>query len=415
MKVLLALLALPVLAATSYFILRGTKAPLPDVVIIVLDDVAASDLDFIPTPRLDAIAAQGVTFTRAYTHAWCAPTRDSLMLGRWLGAAHGDACASSPAPSSLDFGSTLTLADHFKAAGYATAHFGKWHLGRGVSGEWQETPADAGFNVWRWTRPVGPGCVLGAMGAEYAIVNDGEVSLTELDDSIGNRDAFLEWWEENEGTPRFVVVNLFAAHWPFRYPHWSIVPFGYKMPRPGTNRQRFEAEVVGADTVIGHMIDEIPMDAWVFILGDNGTPGAVQGSLTQDATRPDQDPERVKLTCYEEGIHVPFIVRSPQLTGGSVSDALVSPVDVYSTCAKLLGAPPGDGQNLAAPTREYAFSWFGDGSTTAVVSDQWKLMEVDGGEVLFDLYADPDEESPLPPEGPWADKLRGWRSAIMGG
>jgi arylsulfatase A-like enzyme len=68
-------------AIASVMLLALAAQARPDVVIFVIDDVADSDIDAIPTPNLDQLAAQGVRYRRAYAHAWCAPSRDSLMFG----------------------------------------------------------------------------------------------------------------------------------------------------------------------------------------------------------------------------------------------------------------------------------------------------------------------------------------------
>lgn len=413
MKLLAAIAAALLAGAAALTVYRRGPTAQPDVVIIILDDVATSDLAVIPTPNIDAVAAAGVSFGRAYSHAWCAPTRDSLLLGRWLGVKHGDAC-NLPTSESLDFSKVQTLAHLFQGAGYTTAHVGKWHLGPDTDALWEYTPEEAGFDSWTWTVPVGPECgVLAGGGGAVTVVNDGMVTSSAADDSISQRDAFLAWWQANEGSPRFVMVNLFAAHWPFKVPPGSILPSGY-FPNPNTRRGRFESEVVGADTVIGQMMAVVPSDAWVFIVGDNGTPGRVNGSLTEDATRPDQSPDKVKLTCYEDGIRVPLIVRSPSLSGGLVSPDVVSLMDIHTTCAKLLGTMSGEGQSLTEPTRGYAFAWYGTSQRSAVISERWKLLVHDGVEALYDLQEDPTELSPLAPTGIWADKLRAWREPIMG-
>jgi len=64
----------------------------PDIVVFVLDDVGSADLEAVSTPNIDALAAAGASFRRAYAHAWCAPTRSSLIFGWWDGRYHGSVC-----------------------------------------------------------------------------------------------------------------------------------------------------------------------------------------------------------------------------------------------------------------------------------------------------------------------------------
>lgn len=397
----------------------GTQTP--DVLIVILDDIADSDLDVIPTPSLAALAAEGVRFRRAYSHSWCGPTRDSLLRSLWLGRDHGDACAA-PTSSSVDFGD-LTLAKVFEAQGYSTAYLGKWHGGSNSIGPWPLTANLWGFDETRALRPVGGACQLPGPPLR---VDDGVTSQDGTNDSLMQLTALETWWTERAGTPRMAIVCLAAPHGPFAYPPASILPPGYPTPIPGTNRERYEAEVVGADTVIGDMLELVGPDAWVIVLGDNGTPGnappAPPGST--DATRPDQDPDQVKLSCYEDGVRVPLIVRAPgKCSAGLETDALVHVVDLLPTLAEVLGyktQAPIDGVSFMPALVGFAgrnFVYTHHGGTrpdSALIGERWKLLvDQTGAEMLFDLELDPDEESPLAPVGLEADKLRAVRELIL--
>lgn len=403
----------------------------PDVVIFVLDDVADSDVDAIPTPSIDALAARGVRLRRAYAQDWCAPTRDSLMRALTLGEYLGDACQPSPDWGGLGW----TMAKAFHGRGYRTCHVGKWHLGSNDAEPWYLTAERWGFDDVRMERPVGTGC---APPGQAPVVNDGVVSQQGGDDSIRSRDAALAWWAEREGRgPRFLMVNLAAGHAPFQYPPPSILPPGYPRPSPGTNRQRYEAEVVGGDFVIGQMIAAMP-GAIVVVIGDNGTPGFVPGDSTgeQDATRPDQDPRRVKLSCYEDGIRVPFIIAGPQVGRGVESSELFHLADLGPTLlglarrSRTVGGgspawPDGGTRGLdqsailtGAPHAPRGMLYVHGGSDrpeSAVVGPRYKLLVDDlGVERMFDLSVDPLELAPLPAVGPDADEMRQYRIGVAG-
>src|SRR5688572_13202184 len=105
----------------------------PNIVIILCDDVGYGEFGFqgnkeIPTPHIDSIAKNGIRFTQGYVSGpYCSPTRAGLMTGRYqtrFGHEFNGAGAKFGLPVE-----EKTIADRFKAAGYATCAVGKWHLG----------------------------------------------------------------------------------------------------------------------------------------------------------------------------------------------------------------------------------------------------------------------------------------------
>lgn len=107
----------------------------PNILLIVADDLGYADVGFhgvedIPTPHLDALAARGVRFSNGYVSGtWCSPTRAGLLTGRYQQRFGVRGHEGTP-DEALSLEET-TLADRLKAAGYATAAIGKWHLGTG--------------------------------------------------------------------------------------------------------------------------------------------------------------------------------------------------------------------------------------------------------------------------------------------
>lgn len=409
------------LAALLLSLLTCASAPQSDVVIFVIDDVADSDLDVVPTPNLDALAAGGMRFRRAYAHAWCAPTRDSLNRSAWLGIDRGDACAP-PGPNTPPPSATFGMAAAFKSAGYATLHVGKWHIGTAPTGDWRLAPAFFGYDSVRNGIFVGPVCNI--PGAAQMRVDDGVESIVTEDNTIACRDAFLEWWNATP-SPRFAVVNFGSAHAPFKRPPSSILPPGTPNPFNPTNRQEFEWEIQGVDFVLGQMLAVVGPQAYVVFLGDNGTPGLVAGENPSKtvATRPDQDPAKVKLTCYEDGVRVPLIFRGPGVVSGE-NRCPVHAIDILPTFAQIFGAsamPQAQGRPFGASliglkgSTAPVFVWAPSPRLDrAMIGPRWKLLtRPDGVEELFDLSNDPRELSPLPPTGPEADALRAARDAIL--
>jgi arylsulfatase len=121
----------------------------PNIVFMLADNVGWGDLSSyggqIPTPRLDQLASEGIRFTNFNTEAQCTPTRSALMTGR-LPVRSGTFRVPLPGEPG-HYGLSpweYTMAELFSDAGYATAHFGKWHLGN-VPGR---VPTDQGFDEW---------------------------------------------------------------------------------------------------------------------------------------------------------------------------------------------------------------------------------------------------------------------------
>lgn len=388
--------------------------PLPDVVIIVLDDVGDIDIDAsIPqaTTNIRALAQEGVRFRRAYTHAWCAPTRDSWTHSKWLGQYRGSDC-SLPNTNTID-PTDFNIVRMFEAQGYYTCHFGKWHLGTQPNGVWELTPQSNGYDRALCEYPVGEFCELPSPGGTR--VDDGVVSQDTTNDTIALRDAFLGWWETTE-SPRFAVINFTAAHSPFKFPPPSTLPPGYPHPFNSTNRQKYEAEIAGVDTALGQLLPLFGPEDWVVFTSDNGTPS--------DVALPTQDPNKLKLTCYEGGIRVPLIVRGPTATPGLESLALVQLVDLLPTFASILGITTQvvDGLSFfpaltgGVVSRHFSFSYSPNRLDNAMVEAQWKLLtRMDGVEELYDLVNDPNEVMPLPPTGAKANYLRTIRTRILNG
>jgi arylsulfatase A-like enzyme len=130
----------------------------PNVIFIMTDDMGSVDLNCygskdLATPGMDALAKHGVRFTQFYSAApVCSPSRAGFLTGRypWLvGMPNNGAAPPSEADDQLDTltgkglnTGEITVADMFRAAGYATAHIGKWHLGFGKG----HKPLDKGFD-----------------------------------------------------------------------------------------------------------------------------------------------------------------------------------------------------------------------------------------------------------------------------
>ncbi len=136
--ILVAFIASPVVSAKEK----------PNIVILMTDNQGYGDLGIYgglraPTPRIDQLASEGVMFRDFQVEPNCTPTRAALLTGRMPIRSGTDGLVMPGQPGGLD-PMEVTLAEVLKGAGYATAYFGKWHLGESVERE----PLMQGFDQW---------------------------------------------------------------------------------------------------------------------------------------------------------------------------------------------------------------------------------------------------------------------------
>jgi arylsulfatase A-like enzyme len=198
----------------------------PDILVILADDLGWSDIGCyggeIETPNLDRLAAEGLRFTAFTNTGRCCPTRASLLTGRyahqvgmgWMTAAD----LGRPAYRGELSSESVTLAEALRAAGYATAMCGKWHLTyQGHLREARESwPTGRGFERWFGT--------LAGSGSYFApseLVRDGELveAVPEgfyLTDAISDTAVrfIAEHHESAPEQPLFLYVAHNAPHWP---------------------------------------------------------------------------------------------------------------------------------------------------------------------------------------------------------
>jgi arylsulfatase A-like enzyme len=200
------------------------------------------------------------------------------------------------------------------------------------------------------------------------------------------------WWLA-QPSPRFLMLCLNEAHGPFDRKPPDELLLGYPWPTaPGAERDRYLAKVRAADTALGRILALPGMDRALFVLvGDNGTPKTVT---------PPSQASHAKGTTFERGIRVPMVMRWPGVARGATHPHLVHLVDVPAACLALAGLPPEplwDGRVL--PPRRYVLAEIESLLTGSVDrcarGSRYKLRDVDGVEELYDLSADPAEQSPL--------------------
>jgi arylsulfatase B len=385
----------------------------PDVLVMVADDLGWSERPLMSS--LDALAAQGVTFTRAYSQPTCSISRIEAMFGRLhRRQGVGDLSMNAHDPTQDRLPVELVSVAELLLPTHATALVGKWHLGRAnlfgemdsvTSGPWAQ-----GWEAW----PAGNPSVLNAgQGATgyygWKRVTRGDMEISSQYATDAQRDALLDWWTTTPA-PRFAWLAWSAPHSPFD-------------PPPGngpaaTTREAYEHVARYLDAQIAAVLAQVDLSStFVVFVSDNGTP---------DEARPVGTPTGSwKGSVREGGIRVPLIVAGPGVVPGTTS-RVVSLVDLPATIAELVGAQISRGFEdsvsfagalgdwVGAPERVFAFSerYEVRGSSEnlpqpvgydgqAVIERNWKLVHEDpdgsGPGGFVDLYYHMPDELPLVP------------------
>lgn len=398
---------------------RVVSDDLPNVLVLVADDVG---IDMIsgydahplapPTPRIDALADQGVRFRNAITAPLCSPSRAMLLTGRYP-YRYGVGSAIAPKPG-WDLPTTeRTLArmlEEGSGGAYETYAIGKWHLATPDHGGWDH-PRKMGFDHHIGTM----GNLMGYLPdgtpqtyTRWQRVVDGQPSVAEgyltsatVDDALTAIHGALGPW--------FVYVGFHAAHFPMHRPPDALL--SHPVPANATEPVLYRAMVEALDTEIGRLLDGIPPDVrartWVVFLGDNGSaPSAVLPPWPRTAA---------KATLTQGGVRVPFVVSGPGVgQPGRDSDALINSTDLVATVIELVGLDeprPNDAVSflpvlrdptVAAPRPVAYAERFPNGLDAwswheAMVQDaQYKLVVHNGAEVgLYDVVKDPFERDNL--------------------
>jgi len=322
------------------------------------DEVGYNGHPHIKTPVLDQMAAQGLRMDRFYSgHPSCSPTRGSFITGR-----HPNRYGTF-APNWSIRPEEISIAHILRNAGYACAHYGKWHLGP-VKSDSPTSPGAMGFDEWLSHDnffEMDP--VLSRNGATPTQIK-GEGSQVIVDEAI----RFIQRAKEMN-QPFFVVIWFGSPHEPYSgLPEdlaiYDNLPIEYndqvvgltsnetgkRVQRPLRDvlRERY-AEITAMDRSIGVMRDflkeeDLRDNTLVWYCGDNGTPpSAARTGLTLRGE---------KGLMYEGGIRVPAVVEWPTgIPKPLISSANAVTTDILPTLCELTNQPlpdrPLDGISLA--------------------------------------------------------------------
>lgn len=326
----------------------------PNIVYLLVDNWGWGDIGLqgstVPTPKIDALAAEGIRFLNFNIENQCTPTRSAIHTGR-LPIRSGTQKVAAPGEPDGLASWEYTIAELLSESGYKTALFGKWHIGSQVG----RHPSDQGYDEW-W------GINEGSNAAAYT-------STPEFDPAVA---AVPHFWEGKKGAPSY-ETELYdiagkttfdrnitdraidyiekSADWnkPFYmyvgftqfHPPWVVHPDFEGVSGAG-NYSDIKYEV---DHNIGRILETIENsgikdNTIVILTGDNGPGTLPQGSgYATGEVGGSTGPWRGSLsTGFEGGLRTPAMVRWPgNVPAGIVTDEIVSVLDIYPTLASLVG------------------------------------------------------------------------------
>lgn len=414
----------------------------PHIVVVLADDLGFGDLscyggEIVKTPHLDQIAREGTRFTQYYSAApICSPARCGLITGqfpaRWNITSFLQEKKGNRACEMADFldPKAPSLPRVLKSAGYATAHYGKWHLGGGrdvteapkftaygyddAAGTWEspEPHPDITATNWIWSD---------------------QDKVKRWDRTAFFIDRTLEFIAKHPDRPCFVNVWLDDPHTPW-------VPEALaKDEKPKQSPDTLKKVLREMDKQLGRLAKGLPENTLLLFVSDNGPLPTFQAKRAVSK-------RGSKLSLYEGGINVPFIARWPKHVPANVVNdkAVIGGVDLLPTLAAIgkakLPDDESDGEDISRAllgehfTRSKPLLWeYGRNDTSfkypgnaadrspqlAMRDGKFKvLLNSDGSQLeLYDLAADPNEKNNLANEqtqiaAPFREYLLAWKRGL---
>ena len=386
---------------------RLTAATQPNVIVMLADDAGWGDYSFngnrqLATPNIDALAKGGAHFDRFFVQPVCSPTRSEFLTGRYHRRLGVYGVSTGQERMNLD---EKTFADSFKAAGYVTGIFGKWHNGS----QWPYHPLARGFDTfWGYTS--------GHWGEYFdaPLEHNGVMKPSKgyIVDVLTEK--ALQFIDRNKSKP-------FLCYVPFTTPHspWSVPPEDWNrfkdkpITQTATNAQAekldetrcAQAMLENQDRNVGRILAKLKElnlenDTIVVYFSDNGPNGhRWTGGM-----------KGTKATTDEGGVRSPLFIRWPgKIAAGSQVKPIAGAIDLSPTLHALAGVKrvsdkPLDGRDLAPLLRtgldadwapRYIFnSWANN------VSVRTQTHRLDNAGNLFDMIADPGQTTPIQAKQP---------------
>jgi len=422
----------------SLAVIQATHAQdRPNILLILADDMGWNDVGYhgseIQTPRLDALAANGVVLDRFYAQPTCSPTRAALMAGKSAMSQGVLSPLSKINPAGLPLERRL-LPEYLRTAGYQTAMVGKWHLGYRQA---SYLPTSRGFEhfyghltggIGYWDHVHGGGLdwqrngkTLREKGYSTHLMASEAVSVIEKRDTH---------------KPLFLYASFNAPHLPNEAPAEAVERYAHiENPR----RRLHAAMVTELDSAVGRIVDTLKAQGMldntlIWFMSDNGglNRSSYSDNLVSFASRldkwygEDEAPLRIleflrvnvleggadnspfrrgKQSVYEGGVRVPSLVYWKGRLKPLSTEQMVTVEDVLPTLLELSGSPEVGG--VLDGVSQWSFFSGGEAPevsdyVTQAQGDEafyrypWKLIRLSSGEQeLYNLERDPTEKTDL--------------------
>ena len=395
----------------------------PNIILILADDLGYGDLGCYgskraQTPHLDRMAREGLRFSDFHSNGpVCSPTRAALLTGRYQQRFGIDTALSETSPG-MDK-SAVTIAQRLQEAGYATAIFGKWHLGSAP----EESPNHFGFQLFR-------GAQHGGLDYQSHVTRSGRLDWwhnAKLENEEGYATTLItrhavDFIKAHRDGPFLLYVPYTAIHFPWMTPHdpayHQIGEDTSDLRKLGPHKEKNMGPVVvemieALDAGVGEILSAVEKtglgrQTFVFFTSDNGGYLSYQGGFANISSN---GPLRGQKGAMHEGGHrVPAIAWWPgRIKAGSVTNATAMTMDLMPTYLELAGIAPTlapnpkplDGISLAPllfegkslPNRTLFWRY---AKSYAARSGPWKLVASEGkAPELYNLENDLGETRDL--------------------
>jgi arylsulfatase A-like enzyme len=405
------------------FAVNLTAAERPNVVIFLADDAGWGDYHHngnqqLATPNIDSLAREGVTLDRFFVCPVCSPTRAEFLTGRYHPRTGVRGVSLGQERLNL---SEKTLADAFRAAGYATGAFGKWHNGS----QWPYHPNARGFQEYF-------GYTSGHWGEYFdpQLERNGKLERTQgyiVD--VCTTEA-LRFIERHQAEPFFCFIPFTTPHSPWGVPSEDWKRFADKpLTQQATQPQQEDpshtrcalAMVENQDRNVGRVLEQLRRlklaeNTIVLYFSDNG-PNTARWNGGMKGKKGTTDEGGVRSTC--------FLRWTAKLPAAKVVPEITAAIDLLPTLLSLTGIKragdlPLDGRDISPlllnqaerwPERMIFSTW---GGQVSVRTQQYRL---DGAGKLFDMHADPGQTRDVSADNPEVTKklkeaVAAWREEM---
>ncbi len=402
---------------------RASAAQRPNVVVFLADDSGWGDYSLngntnLSTPNLDSLARNGAALDRFFVCSVCAPTRAEFLTGRYHPRGGVRGVSTGQERLNLD---EQTIADAFKAAGYATGAFGKWHNGS----QWPYHPNARGFDEYY-------GFTSGHWGEYFDPPLDHNGKLVRGKGFVADdfTDHALQFIEKNRAKPFFCYVPFNTPHspWAVPEPYWQRFkdkPLALRAS-PGLAENLDEtrcalAMMENLDWNVGRVLQRLDRlkladNTIVVYFSDNG-PNTWRWNSGMKGRKATTDEGGVRSVCF---MRWPGRIR-PGTTVKEIAGAIdLLPTLTAMTGVSRVGDKPLDGKDLSPLLFGSAMKWserllFSNQSGN--VSARAQGYRYDNTGALFDLVTDPEQKKNVAEERPevaaqFAQSVADWRREV---